>query len=354
MSRTYNEILDEMRLAFYKESGRELSCHSEAEARLKAAAGEIYAVNSYADFIMKQMFVQTAQDEYLERHAAMRDIHRKTASKAKGELTFFLSEACERDVLIPCKTVCSAAGKPQIQFETIEEAVIYAGELSAKVPAAALLSGDRFNVQPDEITVMVNPPEYVFGVTNESCFEGGTDAECDESLRERVLDSYSASSNCINSKSLRELLLSIDEVLDAGVESGGVGLFVKIRSKSGSLTDELRNKINELLGIFRQCNAKLFISNSNAEKFSVYALINVFAGSDSKSISQQAEQIIRRFCKKEKIGEYIKSSELAAIISGIEGVKSAEVNLMPSKKSIASCSWGNYLKLDGLTVECYE
>ncbi|MDE6124700.1 MAG: baseplate J/gp47 family protein, partial [Eubacterium sp.] len=219
MSLTYNEILDSMKAAFQQEKGEPVANLSDLELRFKAVASEIYSVCAYGDYIFRQGFPQTATGMYLDRHAQLRSITRKKAARASGELTFSLSEAASKSVTIPAGTICSAAGRPFIQFATDKRAIISAGRLSVSVPATALRTGQEHNVEAGCVIDMVNPPDYVFSVTNDEAFTGGWNDESDEALRERILSSYSSRKNAVSAEGVREILLSLDEITDALVIS---------------------------------------------------------------------------------------------------------------------------------------
>ena len=178
-----------METQFYNECGEYVKDYPEVELRFKAVASEIYAAHTAADFALKQAFVQTATGEYLDKHAEMRGITRKGASRATGYLSFFVTQEYEENVDIPEGTICSVKDNPLIQFATNYRAFILPGDTGVTIEASALNEGEEYNVPADSITVMVNPPEYIYSVTNQRAFTGGSDPESDESLRQRIIDS---------------------------------------------------------------------------------------------------------------------------------------------------------------------
>ena len=98
-------------------------------------------------------------------------------------------------------------GSKDIQFETVEDAVIAVGETSVDVTARAIETGRRFNVLPDKVDTIVNPPKYISGVVNNTAFAGGTDDETDESLRDRVLEIYKWENNALNEAAVKKMVL---------------------------------------------------------------------------------------------------------------------------------------------------
>ena len=77
-----------------------------------------------------------------------------------------------------------------MRFVTTEDALIRAGALYADAAAEAEIVGTAGNVPAERITNMTRAPVGVTGVTNPAAFAGGSGEEDDESLRERILDSF--------------------------------------------------------------------------------------------------------------------------------------------------------------------
>ncbi|MDE7123892.1 MAG: baseplate J/gp47 family protein, partial [Eubacterium sp.] len=278
MSLTYNEILDSMKAAFQQEKGEPVANLSDLELRFKAVASEIYSVCAYGDYIFRQGFPQTATGMYLDRHAQLRSITRKKAARASGELTFSLSEAASKSVTIPAGTICSAAGRPFIQFATDKRAIISAGSLSVSVPATALRTGQEHNVEAGCVTDMVNPPDYVFSVTNDEVFTGGWNDESDEALRERILSSYSSRKNAVSAEGVREILLSLDEITDALVISDkNSSVNICLKTRNGRISSSLQTKVSDLLGFLSFCSVEINFIAASEKEFSVKAEAKVLS-----------------------------------------------------------------------------
>lgn len=355
MSITYNEILKRMEEAFYDESGKYVKEYSDIALRFRAVASEIYAAYTNADYVLRQAFVQSAQGEFLDRHAALRDITRKTASKANGTLTFSLAQALEMDVEIPAETVCSVQSSPLIQFATDEKAVISAGELSVDAAATALAVGAEFNAPAGSITVMVNPPEYVASVTNNNAFQGGCDNETDEALRTRIIDSYSVASNAINKKSIEELVLTIDEVIDvnAVMDTDMKLLRMYMRTKSGEIDEDITEAVRELVAITKICTVAVLYYQAEAAEFSVFAALKAKDGADEQNLKNKVTQMIKELCSGQRIGRQLDLSRLAAAVNALEEVETAEIAATPSYEGTVTCGTGEYLVLTDVQVEIY-
>ena len=71
-----------------------------------------------ADWVGRQCFPQTAQGDYLDKHAQLRGLERRAATAAVGVLSFETDHPPEADLSIPEGTVCMTAA--QVRFETTE------------------------------------------------------------------------------------------------------------------------------------------------------------------------------------------------------------------------------------------
>ena len=88
-------------------------------ARLYAVAAQVYSLYVQADWAGRQVLPQTAEGEFLDRHAQLRGITRKEAAPATGVIRFTAGETADAARTIPVGTVCMTAGR--VRFETTEE-----------------------------------------------------------------------------------------------------------------------------------------------------------------------------------------------------------------------------------------
>ena len=130
-----SEIYDRMLEIFTEKTGFRMQDNADLAVRLYAAAAELQTLYVYADWSLRQSFVQTASGNYLDHHAALRGITRKLGARASGTLRFRVELPLEDALRIAAGTVCSTAGL--VRFVTDEDAVIEAGSLYADAPAHA-------------------------------------------------------------------------------------------------------------------------------------------------------------------------------------------------------------------------
>lgn len=356
MNLTYNEILDTMKTAFYKEKGEHVKNLSDLEARFKAVASEIYSVSAYGDFIMKQSFPQTATGTYLEQHAALRKITRKTASYAKGSITVSRTESSAGTVItIPKNTIFSVSGKPFIQFSSNSEIKIAATASSATVAVTALKTGSEYNIDAGIQLAAVNPPAHLASAVSKAKFSGGWDGESDSALRKRILNSYSSRKNAVSIEAVRETILTLDEVTDVSLRAEtGYKLNVCLKTKSGAITGTLKNQIIDMLGFARLCSITLEFTAATEQTFAVTAEAKILSGYSASEISKAVRERITEFCSDEKIGQNYSESAIAAYCGGISGVEYINIFLGTKSISVAPCASNSFLKLDSIEVYTYE
>lgn len=109
---TYDTILKRMQEKFQSLSGYSADDASDIGIRLKVLAGEIFSMQSYAEWLKRQMFVQTAGGEQLDYHAGQRGLSRKAAQFAQGVLLFQLKGGGDRPVYSTGLRLLDTGGEP--------------------------------------------------------------------------------------------------------------------------------------------------------------------------------------------------------------------------------------------------
>lgn len=356
MNLTFNDILTQMKNSYFSVKGETLSENSETAKRLEAVASELYSLSCYGDYIFKQAFVQTATGKYLDYHAQLRGVTRKTASSSSGEVTFSVLEPSQENIVIPAGTVCSVHSKPYIQFATDSEAVITAGSLSVTVGVTALGEGEEYNVGANEITVMVNAPTSIYSVSNSNDISGGCDEESDSSLRKRIINHYAMSANGVSCQSVENVILNLDYVLDCNVflsqTSGKITVIVK--TKTGSLEPKQKYEIQDTVGFAELVGAYVDVVLCQDEDFSLVVEANVRYGFDKTEIENQISQAVNDVCSALKIGEPLSLNTVSKQLIKIDGISTFNVYSNDALGEAVNCSGENCLHLSDLVVNCFD
>lgn len=115
-------------------------------------------------------------------------LSREEAVKSSGEVTITIPSSLGYDVTYPFGSYISTGGLSPIVFQTLDEAVIPAGETSIDVNVECLVAGTQGNVVISEINMMVSPVTGDESITNNLAFTNGVDSESDEEFRSRILE----------------------------------------------------------------------------------------------------------------------------------------------------------------------
>lgn len=209
---TYDSILQRMEDTYEQESGCKVEDVSEVGLRLRVLAGELYRLETSMDWLERQAFPQTATGEQLDLHGAQRGVVRKAAVKATGVVSFSRYLPLSFDLVVPAGTLCATSGEPVVEYQTTQEAVLEAGQLTVDIPVEAVVAGASGNAAAGYVTTLVNAPTGINYASNESAITGGKDAEEDEAYRQRILEAYAHSPNGANADYYREIALAQEGV----------------------------------------------------------------------------------------------------------------------------------------------
>ena len=158
-----------------------LARRSNVGALARIHAGAVHGLYGFIDYLSRQVLPDTAEVDWLERHAAIYSITRKAAAAATGKARF----TGQTGTVIAKGVKVQTAGREV--FQTTAPATLQAGQ--ADVPIEAETGGKAGNLKAETALTLVTP---VAGVQSKAValapgMAGGADAETDESLRRRLL-----------------------------------------------------------------------------------------------------------------------------------------------------------------------
>ena len=324
--KTIDEIYQEMARTYTLRTGMELNGSCDTAVRLYAVAAQVYALYVQGDWVARQAFPQTAEGEYLDRHAALRGLERKVGAAAQGVVRFENSTAAAQLRIIPKGTVCMTAGL--VRFETVEKAVLPAGALYVDVPVRAVEAGSAGNVSAGTITSMAVAPLGVSSCSNPEACVGGEDAEEDETLRQRILDTYRRLPNGANAAYYEALALSIagvEKVLVQPRKRGRGTVDIVFSASYGCPTAELVEQVAQLIGENREICVDTLVSAPTTRSVDVEAELSLAAGYDVESVKSAAEKAVEAYFGGDKLGESIYAARISSILMGLEGVENCRL-----------------------------
>lgn len=288
MQKTTEKIYEEMKAAFAKRSGMSIQDGGDMALRLYTVAAQIYSLWVQAAFLQRQGFPQTAEGEYLDRHAQSRGLQRNPAVAAEGILLFSVQEARTVDLQLPVGICCATVDG--VQFVTLQDGVILAGKKNCAVKARAMAPGEQGNVAAHTVCRMIQPPVGVQACTNVRAFSGGVAEESDESLRQRLLESYRKLPNGANrayyetqAKSVRGV--AAVEVLPRARGLGTVDLV--IAAEAGMPSGTLVEQVRQLLEQQREICVDIQVAAPTPEDVDVFVQVEPENGYDSEVVLEQ-------------------------------------------------------------------
>lgn len=314
----YRQLLD----AFAQRAGFVPEDACDLAVRLYAAAAQIQALDIQTEWVLNQSFPQTAQGVYLDRHAAMRGLSRLPASRATGTMRFSVESPPALPVNIPAGTVCMTVDERR--FQTTDDVTLEAGKTCVDAPAEALEGGSGGNAVAGAVRFLTACPVAVTACVNPAAFSGGSDAEDDETLRKRVLESYRRLPNGANTAWYEQTAMSHEGVAAARAvgRARGIGTVdVYIAGENGlpgaALLQEVQADLQERREIAVDVKAKA----PAAVPVNVSAAIAVREGADFSEVKGRAELAIGSLFTGRMLGRPVLLAELGNRLYDLEGVE---------------------------------
>lgn len=320
--KTIEEIYGLLREAYAQRTGTELAEDCDLAVRLYAAAAQLQALDIQTWWVLDQCFPQTAQGTYLDGHALMRGITRRAATKAAGSLRFSVASPSAVELTIAAGTACMTEG--EVRFQTTADGVLPAGELSVDVPAEAVESGAVGNVPPGSVTILTACPVGITGCTNPAAFSGGSDQEDDESLRQRVLESYLRLPNGANAAWYEQTAMSHEGVAAAQAvgRARGVGTVdVYIAAEAGLPGAALLEEVQADLQEKREIAVDVDVLSPEAESVNVTVQVAAAENSTFETVKSQVEQAVTNLFTGRLLGKPLLLAQLGSVIYAVEGVE---------------------------------
>ena len=286
------------------------SDHFVHASRLASCAAGQYA---HQHWIARQIFPDTADSGYLERHAAMRGIYRRNPTTATGEA-----------VLTGISGSRISAGL-QIRAGNRMYQVRFAGEIGAsgigRVRITALEAGAAANIRETAAEMMAAP----VGVSSDCTIsaQGGTDGETDASLLARLLEILRRPPAGGNKYDYQNWALSVDGVTAAYVHPlrRGLGTVdVVITSENGLPSDETIKKVQDYIDDVRPVTAKnVAVLKPDITALTVEMQVKV-DGVALESVKERIKVALTEYFDSLIPGDSVIVSKIEAAISNTDGV----------------------------------
>ena len=320
---TYDEILARMKESYAGYAGFAPAEESDIMLRLRVLAGEVYQLRVNEEYLIRQLFPTTATGRYLERHAAERGLARKAAATAHGSVTFSSEQETHPDILIPAGTQVSTY-TDQRRFSTDSDVILTASNQSVSVSITAEEPGAAYNARTGTVSVIVTPVAGVGSVTNPRPFTDGSDAESDDELRKRVIDSYVNIVSGANAAYYKSLALSVPGVYSASVVGRGRGngtVDVYISGVGAPVTAAVKSQVQSLMDVGRELNVDVLVCDPSEVEVTLCIMLTPQAGYDFATVAAEVHTAVCGYINALGIGEDVKLSKVSEVIYHIKGIE---------------------------------
>lgn len=313
---SYREILDRMRETYTEKSGNRPEDVSDINLRMQVVAGEVYRLQARMDWQLRQAFPQTADGAQLDRHGAQRGLKRGGSKKAGGVLTFSRYVPISFDLVIPKGTVCASYGGEAVEYETTEEAVLAAGEVTVSVPARAVTGGSAGNAAAGYINTIVTEVNGINYVTNPLAFSGGTDPEPDGDYRGRIMAGIGRLEGFGTAGYYEGIALEQDGVYSAqaGPSADGSGVTVYVWGNGAAVPADAVSALQEELNGRCPLGVTVTVQPAATKKVGVGATLRMREGADYKAATAALSGPIKAWLNRRTVGESVYMADVQRLI----------------------------------------
>ena len=177
-------IKAEIITGYEQASGRTLAAGDPVRLYLLSLAAVIIQQRTAVNLAAQQNLLSYAQDGYLDALGTLLSVTRLAESRAVTTIKFTLSQALATVYTIPAGTEVTNG---VVTFATDKALDIPKGELTGSVTASCTVAGTVGNdYLAGQVNTIVKPMTFVAKAENTTITTGGSEAESDESLAERI------------------------------------------------------------------------------------------------------------------------------------------------------------------------
>ena len=319
--RTVEEIYQALAADFLTDTGVAAGGSGDLAARFYAVASQIYALYVQADWTRRQCFPQSAEGEQLDSHAQLRGLSRRQAAKATGTVRFYVDEDRTFATQIPEDTVCMTADG--VRFVTTQAGSVEAGETQIDLAVEAVEPGAAGNVPAGSVVFLAVPPVGVTACANPEAFSNGQDTENDESLRQRVMETFRRLANGANKVFYEQQAMAFDGVAAVTVlpRNRGVGTVDVVIAAQGGVPDQtLVDAVQDHFDSVREIAVDVEVSAPETETVDVAVTLTVGAGYDFDAVAEAVEDALQGWFTGQRLGWPVLRAQLTALVFAVEGV----------------------------------
>lgn len=303
----------------------DVATDSDNYIRATVLASAIEGLYQHQQWMVRQIFPDTAETEQLDRHAQLHGITRKPASAATGSITFTGTPGSAIGAGVEAKTAEGLA------FVTTASGSVGGGG-TVSLAAQASLPGAAGNVAATTALTLTSPPAGVASAATVASMAGGADTEADTDLLARLLDVLRNPPAGGNAYDYRRWALEV-----AGVESAfvyplrrGIGTVDVVVVAAGAalpsaqLVDDVQARLDDRRPV--ACKGVLALAPTELI-VPVTVQVSLAAGATLLAVTALIEDALAEYFNGLNPGETAVKSRIEALISDLTGVADRAVSL---------------------------
>jgi uncharacterized phage protein gp47/JayE len=178
INRTTNDVFQRLQL---QSANLGVLRRMDAQVYARVQAGVAHGLYAFIEWVSRQIIIDTAESEFLERWASIWGVQRLAAQSATGTITFTVSPGAAD---VPAGTLVSTLDGTQ--FQTTADITV-SGNL-ASAPIASVVAAAAANGYSGQTANLLTPVLGVQTAAVLGTLSGGSDLESDDSLRARLLN----------------------------------------------------------------------------------------------------------------------------------------------------------------------
>lgn len=296
---------------------------SDTAIKFKVIATEILRLYEKINFCKKQMFPNTADGEYLERHGAIRGIYKKCASKSKGQVIFKCKSASPNDILIPKGTLCTSSKGSSLVYETVCDVTLNKDSLYTIADVESTVVGSHTNIAPHYIDVLITPISGISSIDNNQKTAGGADEETDDMFRKRVIEAFSRISNGANLNYYEQYAKSKPDIWYAKArfipnKSNELELFVENRTHT--LSNAVLENFKEDIESIRTLGTKVTVKRPAQKEIPINVTARVLNMSNEDTYRSEIQEVLERSISSLEIGQRLSPAKISKKLLEIDGI----------------------------------
>ncbi|HFL2569660.1 TPA: baseplate J/gp47 family protein [Clostridioides difficile] len=262
----------------------------------------------------KMAFIQDTYNQFLDKRVNEFGVYRKLGTESNGEAEFI----GEKGTVINNGTVISYR---DLLFVVIKDVTI-GSEEGDNSPVQALEVGKKYNLPTNCEFKLVDNISGVTKITNTRSFEGGTDIETDEELKERFYKIQRNQATSGNKAHYEEWALEVDGVYNVKVyprwDGPGTVKVLIFGENNQAVDSEVIERCKEHIEEEMPIGSTLIVLTPNVLDISISAYIKLEAGYTLDFVKESFLESINSYLI--NINKEIIYTKVSAILASVEGL----------------------------------